>query len=72
MVDEDDEEGAKFVDCCAGKGRAAEAEVVLLGISLGGALLRCVGSWFPVDPPPFCDALCLTTFSISMCVSAVP
>lgn len=71
-VVEEEEEGGKFVDCCAGKGREVEAVVVVLGRSLGGALICCAASCFPVDPPPFCNVRCLTTFSSSMWVSAVP
>lgn len=69
--EEEEEEGSKVVDCLGGRGSEVEA-VVVFGGSLGGALLRCVVSCFPVDPPPFCDVLCLTTFSSSIWVSAVP
>lgn len=71
VVEEEDEEGCTVVDCCGGRGRKVEA-VVVLGRTLGCALPRCVVSCFPVDPPPFCDALCFTTFSSSIWVSAVP
>lgn len=71
VVEEEEEEGGKVVDCRGGRGSEVEA-VVVLGGSLAGALLRCVVSCFPVDPPPFCDGLCLTTFSSSIWVSAVP
>lgn len=72
VVEEEEEEGGgKVVDCCGGRGGEVEA-VVVLGESLGGALFRCVVSCFPVDPPPLCDGLCLTTFSSSIWVSAVP
>lgn len=64
VVDEEEEDGAD----CGGRGSEAEA---VLGRTLGGALLRCEVSGFPVDPPPFCD-FCLTTFKRSICVSAVP
>lgn len=37
-----------------------------------GVLLLCEPSCLPVDPPPFCVGLCLTTFRSSMWVSAVP
>lgn len=70
-VEEEEEEGGKVVDCSGGGGSEVEAVVVLEG-GLGGALLRCVLSCFPVDPPPFCDVLCLTTFSNSIWVSAAP
>lgn len=66
-----EEEEGKVVDCCGGRGGEVEA-VVVLGESLGGALFRCVVSCFPVDPPPLCDGFCLTTFSSSIWVSAVP
>lgn len=71
VVEEEDEEGCTVVDCCGGRGSKVEAVVVLGGI-LGCALPRCVVSCVPVDPPPFCDALCFTTFSSSICVSTVP
>lgn len=69
---EEEEEGGTVVDCRGGRGNEVEAVVVVLGGSLGSALLRCVVSCFPVDPPPLCDGLCLTTFSSSIWVSAVP
>lgn len=72
VVDEEEEEGGKGVDCRGGRGSEVEAVVVVLGRSLGGALLHCAVSCFPVDPPPFCDGFCLTTFRSSICVSAVP
>lgn len=72
VVEEEEEEGGRAVDCRGGRGSEVEAVVVVVGGSLGGALLRCVVSCFPVDPPPFCDDLCLTTFSSSIWVSAVP
>lgn len=63
-----EEEGA----CCC-RGPAADVDAVLfLGGTLTAALLRCVLSCFPVDPPPFCKAPCFTTFSSSIWVSAVP
>lgn len=65
VVVEEEEEGARAADCRGGRGSEVEAVVVVLG-SLGGALLRCITSCFPVDPPPFCDGLCLTTFSSSI------
>lgn len=68
VVEEEEEEGGKVVVL---GGSEVEA-VVVLGGSLGCGLLRCVVSCFPVDPPPFCDVLCLTTFSSSIWVSAVP
>lgn len=71
VVEEEDEEGCMLVDCCGGWGSKVEAVVALGGI-LSCALPRCVVSCFPVDPPPFCDALCFTTFSSSIWVSAVP
>ena len=72
VVEDEEEEGGGAVDCCGGRGKEVEAVVVDLGWSLGGALLRCVVSCLPVDPPPFCVGLCLTTFSRSIWVSAVP
>lgn len=72
VVDEEEEEGGKAVDCRGGRVSEVETVVAVLGRALGGALLRCVVSCFPVDPPPFCDGLCLTTFSSSIWVSAVP
>lgn len=71
VVGEEEEEGGTVVDCREGRGCDVEA-VVVLGGSLDGALLRCVVSCVPVDPPPFCDGFCLTTFSSSIWVSAVP
>lgn len=73
-VVEEEEEGGRAVDCLVGRGSEVEAVVmvVVLGWSLGGALLRSVGFSFPMDPPPFCDGLCLTTFNSSIWVSAVP
>lgn len=72
VVEEQEEEaGGKVMDCFWGKGDEVEVVVVFKG-SLGGALLRCMVSCFPVDPPPFCDGLCLTTFRSSIWVSAVP
>lgn len=71
VVEEEEEEGGKVVVCRGGRGSEVEA-VVVLGGSLGAALPRCVVSCFHVDPPPFCDGLCLTTFSSSIWVSAVP
>lgn len=65
VAEEEEEEGGGAVDCREGSGSGVEA-VVALGTSLGGALLRCVVSCFPADPPPFCDGLCLTTFSSSI------
>ena len=74
VVVEEEEEDGRAVGCLGGTGSEVEAVVfaVLLGWSLGCALLRCVVSCFPVDPPPFCVGLCLTTFNSSICVSAVP
>lgn len=73
VVEEEEEEGGKAADCPRGRGsEAVAAAVVLLGCCLVGALLRCAVSCFPVDPPPFCDDLCFTTFSSSICVSAAP
>lgn len=66
VVEEEEEGGGKFVDCRGGRSSEVEAVVVVLGRSLGGALLLCVVSCFPVDPPPFCIGLCLTTFSSSI------
>lgn len=60
-----EEGGGRAAVCSEGGGRDVEAVVVFKG-SLDGALLRCVGSCFPVDPPPFCDAFCFTTFSSSI------
>lgn len=71
VVEEEEEEGGKVVDCRGGRGSEVEA-VVVLGAGLGDALLRCAVSCFPVDPPPFWDDLCLTTFSSSIWVSSVP
>lgn len=71
VVVEEEEEGGKAADCFWGKGDEVEAVVVFEG-SLGGILLRCVVSCFPVNPPPFCDGFCLTTFRSSIWVSAVP
>lgn len=73
VVEEEEEEGGRAMDCPWGKGSEVEAVVaVVLGCCLLGALLPCVVSCFPVDPPPFCDDLCFTTFSSSIWVSAVP
>lgn len=66
VVEEEEEESGKVVECF--EGRDSEAEALLGGV----ALLCCVVSCFPVDPASFCDGLCLTTFSSSICVSAVP
>lgn len=69
--EEDEEEGGGIaVDCCGG-GAEVEA-VVVFRAARCDALPRCVMSCFPVDPPPFCADLCLTTFSSSIWVSAVP
>lgn len=65
------EEGGKGL-CCCGAPAADVDTALLLGAALAAALLRCVLSCFPVDPPPFCEDPCLTTFSRSMWVSAVP
>lgn len=76
VVEEEEEEGCMVVDCRGGRGSEVEAVVVAVAVvlegNLDGALLRGVVSCFPVDPPPFCDDLCLTTFSSSIWVSAVP
>lgn len=72
LLEEEDEEegGGKAVDCCGG---GAEVEAALLfRAARCDALPRCVLSCFPVDPPPFCAGLCLTTFSSSIWVSSVP
>lgn len=69
MVAEEEEEHGT---CCRAGGRRETETVVVLEESLAGALLRCVASCFPVDPPPFCDDLCLTNFSSSIWVSHVP
>lgn len=71
VVEEDEEECGGGICCRAGSGREVET-VVVFEESLGGALLRCAATCFPVDPPPFCDGLCLTTFNSSIWVSAVP
>lgn len=71
VEEEEEEEGGKDLDCCGGRGAEVEA-VVVLEETKDGALLRCAVSCFPVDPPPFCDGFCLTTFSSSIWVSAVP
>lgn len=72
LEDEDEEDGgAKAADCCGGPGAEVEA-VVVFKAARCDALPRCVLSCFPVDPPPFCVGLCLTTFSSSIWVSAVP
>lgn len=70
LVEEEAEEDGcgKAVDCCGGPGGEVEA-VVVFKEARCGALPRCVLSCFP---PPFCAGLCLTTFSSSICVSAVP
>lgn len=70
LVEEEDEEegGGKAVDFCGGPGGEVEA-VVVFKEARCGALPRCVLSRFP---PPFCVGLCLTTFSSSIWVSAVP
>ena len=64
----EEEEGGKVVDCFVGRDSEVEA-AVLLG---DAALLCCVVSCFPVDPVSFCEGFCLTIFSSSICVSAVP
>lgn len=72
LVEEEEEgEGGKAVDCCGGRGGKVEA-VVVLGEGRCGALPRCELSCFAVGPPPFCAGLCLTIFSSSIWVSAVP
>lgn len=72
LVEEEEEgEGGKVVDCCGGRGGKVEA-VVVLGEGRCGGLPRCELSCFAADPPPFCAGLCLTTFSSSIWVSAVP
>lgn len=70
VEEEDEEEGSgKAVDCCVG-GPGGEVEaVVAFKEARCGALPRCVLSCFP---PPFCVGFCLTTFSSSIWVSAVP
>lgn len=55
-----------------GGGSEGGAVLVVLKGGLGGALLRCAASCFPEGPSPFCDGFCLTTFSSSIWVSAVP
>lgn len=65
VAEEEEEEHGGGTWCRAGSGRETET-VVAFEESLAGALLRCVASCFPVDPPPFCDDLCLTTFSSSI------
>lgn len=72
VLEEEGEEegGGKAVDCCGG-GAEVEA-VVVFRAARCDALPRCVTSCFPVDPPPFCAGLCLTTFSSSIWVPAVP
>ena len=65
------EEDGKGVCCCEGPAADVDAMLVL-GETLAAALLRCVLSCFSVDPPPFCKEPCLTTFSSSIWVSAVP
>lgn len=71
VEEQEEEEGGKAADCFGGKGDEVEAVVVFEG-SLGGVLLHCVASCFPVNPPPFCDGFCFTTFRSSIWVSAVP
>lgn len=71
VEEEDAEEFVGCICCRAGSGREVET-VVVFEESLGGALLRCAATCFPVDPPPFCDGLFLTTFNSSIWVSAVP
>lgn len=65
------EEDGKEVCCCGGPAADVDAALVL-GRTLAAALRRCVLSCFPVDPPPLCKEPCLTTFSNSIWVSAVP
>lgn len=63
------EEDGKVLGCCGGP--AADASLGLGG-TFAAALLCCVISCFPVDPPPLCKEPCLSTFSSSIWVSAVP
>lgn len=65
VEEEEADEGGKVLGCCGG--RRADVEAVMdLGGNLAGALLRCALSCFPVDPPPFCDDPCFSTFRSSI------
>lgn len=65
VVVTEEEECGVATFCPGGRGSEAEAVMVVSDGVLSGALLS-------VNPPPFCDGLCLTTFNSSIWVSAVP